>query len=485
LLPAFGAVAWREENKVLYGLVGAFAVVALGFLMAFAWTLHASRESDIQGRDLLENSLPTVTQLMRTRRAALRDLDVDVEVMEQTHLAPAQLVAEVVAARAEVDQALNAAMSTPEYPGERELYERDVKPRLARLDKAIDELAAFVTSNVRDDRRMVADISAVDHAAKDLDWGLASLADLNQRHALEAAQRIVSSRAETARIALGLESAAALVAIAATVIAVRAARHFQRQARRKLEHESERAGELDVLAQRVAHDLMSPLGAVALSLGSIQRTHPDPDTTRAVERAHRALERSKQMVQGIYAFSGSGARPVPGATAPLRATIVDAADELLAAEAQSPPTIDVQPFDEVEVAMDAAVLGVVVSNLLSNASKYSREAAVRHVTVRASADESRVHVEVEDTGPGIPPGLEQTIFEPYRRAPGVQQPGLGLGLATVQRLVLAHGGTLGVHNAPSGGAVFWFDLPRAQAAPAEARAEQPAPAHGGEPHPAH
>jgi signal transduction histidine kinase len=190
------------------------------------------------------------------------------------------------------------------------------------------------------------------------------------------------------------------------------------------------------------------------------------------------------MVQGIYAFSKSGARPTEGVTAPLRETVVEATDELLATE-QSPPTIDVQPFDEVEVATDRAVLGVIVANLLSNASKYSRDSSERRVTVRARGEGGRVRVEVEDTGPGVPAGLERSIFEPYLRAPGVTQPGLGLGLATVKRLVTAHGGRVGERNAPTGGAVFWFELPRAHTPRPEPSPEAPVPAGGGEPHPVH
>ena len=122
--------------------------------------------------------------------------------------------------------------------------------------------------------------------------------------------------------------------------------------------------------------------------------------------------------------------------------------------------------------MDRGMLDVVLSNLLSNASKYMVSSPVRRITVRAGTEPRRVHVEVEDTGPGVPAGLAQTIFEPYKRAPGATQPGLGLGLATVKRLVEGHGGAVGVRNAPSGGAVFWFELPRApQRAPAAEAAE--------------
>jgi signal transduction histidine kinase len=474
--------AWLKEGRVLYGFVGAFVVVAVAFLLSSVGTFVASREIDTAAQDLLGNALPSVEELMRARTAQRR-LDVDVDILTRTRSARAELVDELVAARAELDTTLRAAMATPNYPGERELYEREVQPRLAALDRTIDELRATVAGDPGDARRATAAaLSALDAAAKELDASLMTLAEFNHAHAFDAAWRIVNTRAQTVRIALYLEIVSLLIAIAAAAMAVHAGRRFAHDARRMFELESERAAELDVLAQRVAHDLMSPLAAVTLSLGSIQRAHPDPDTTRAVDRARRALERSRQMVQGIYAFSGSGARPVPGATARLRQTILEAADELLAAEGASSPTIDVQPFDEVDVAMDRAVLGVVVSNLLSNASKFSRESPLRRVTVRSSADEKYAHVEIEDTGPGVPPGLEQAIFEPYRRAPGVSQPGLGLGLATVKRLVLAHGGKVGVRRARSEGATFWFDLPRAAAVPSEAPREQPAHAIGGEAH---
>jgi signal transduction histidine kinase len=461
-----------EEQSLLYGFVGAFVAVAVAFAVATFGTYVASREIDTSAQDLLGNALPSVMELMRARTAQRR-LDVDVEVLTRTRSGRAELFQELVAARAELDTTLTAAMATPYYPGERDLYEREVKPRLAALDRAIDELRAVVTKDSRNDRAFIAALSSLDAAAKDLDGALNALTELNHTQAFDAASRIVSTRAQSVRIALYLEAASAIIAIAAAAVAVRGARRFAREARGRLELESDRARELDLLAQRVAHDLMSPLAAVSLSLGAIQHAHPDPDTARAVDRACRALARSRQMVQGIYAFAGSGARPAEGARAPLRATVLEAVDGLLASETQAPPTIDVRPFEEVDVPMDRAVLAVVLSNLLSNASKFSRESPVRHVTVRSGADERRVHVEIEDTGPGILPGMDQAIFEPYKRAPGVSQPGLGLGLATVKRMVLAHGGKVGVRNAPLGGAIFWFELPRAPARGAEEAAEEP------------
>jgi signal transduction histidine kinase len=69
----------------------------------------------------------------------------------------------------------------------------------------------------------------------------------------------------------------------------------------------------------------------------------------------------------------------------------------------------------------------------------------------------RARFEVIDTGPGIAPEILPRIFEPYVRGRhGL--PGIGLGLATVRRMVEAHGGTAGVDSSPRGSR-FWFELP--------------------------
>jgi signal transduction histidine kinase len=75
---------------------------------------------------------------------------------------------------------------------------------------------------------------------------------------------------------------------------------------------------------------------------------------------------------------------------------------------------------------------------------------------------SRWRLEVQDTGPGIPPGHEERIFEPHVQLdPGGG--GIGLGLATVERLVNAHRGKLGVVSPPGSGALFWVELPKREA----------------------
>ena len=67
-----------------------------------------------------------------------------------------------------------------------------------------------------------------------------------------------------------------------------------------------------------------------------------------------------------------------------------------------------------------------------------------------------VVVRVEDTGPGLPPGLENQIFEPFV---STKDAGLGLGLSISRRIVETHGGSIDARSGPAGGGVFTVRLP--------------------------
>ena len=100
-------------------------------------------------------------------------------------------------------------------------------------------------------------------------------------------------------------------------------------------------------------------------------------------------------------------------------------------------------------------------NLLENAVKYSP--AGEAVDVRARAEDGRVLVTVEDSGPGIPAEQHGLIFERFGRANvGLGKPGTGLGLFIARSIAEAHGGTLSVVSAPGEGATFTLELPSRQ-----------------------
>jgi signal transduction histidine kinase len=110
------------------------------------------------------------------------------------------------------------------------------------------------------------------------------------------------------------------------------------------------------------------------------------------------------------------------------------------------------------------VLTSIATNLVRNALKYMGDARERRVTVEVREAGDKWRVEVSDTGPGIPEDQQGRIFEPYVQLAHTGS-GIGLGLATVDRLVRAHGGTVGVRSRLGAGATFWFELPKVELVP--------------------
>jgi signal transduction histidine kinase len=111
--------------------------------------------------------------------------------------------------------------------------------------------------------------------------------------------------------------------------------------------------------------------------------------------------------------------------------------------------------------VDSEKIERIVLNLLANAFKFTP--AGGRITCLLRLDNDGTRVSVQDSGPGIRPELRQRVFERFRRADGdtTREFGqTGLGLAIARDFVELHGGTIGVTDAPGGGALFQVELPR-------------------------
>ncbi|MHC4410837.1 MAG: sensor histidine kinase, partial [Planctomycetota bacterium] len=127
------------------------------------------------------------------------------------------------------------------------------------------------------------------------------------------------------------------------------------------------------------------------------------------------------------------------------------------------------------VVHDPDAFSEVVSNLLSNAYKYSPPQD-RFIRVTLGPQRGRVVLAVEDNGPGVNPRERRKIFEQFYRADDLltrEVEGTGLGLSIVRNIVRAHGGRIGVEDREGGGSRFTVVLP---AAGRRAPRNQPAPA---------
>lgn len=113
--------------------------------------------------------------------------------------------------------------------------------------------------------------------------------------------------------------------------------------------------------------------------------------------------------------------------------------------------------DNLAVDADRDLLLAAVGNLLQNAFKFTKPGT--EVLLRAFSVGNRIQIEVEDHGPGLPPGDLEKIFRPFTQT-GTDRGGLGLGLSIARRSVEVNAGTLSARNKPDSGCVFSIDLPR-------------------------
>ncbi|WP_321926267.1 sensor histidine kinase KdpD [Paraburkholderia guartelaensis] len=133
------------------------------------------------------------------------------------------------------------------------------------------------------------------------------------------------------------------------------------------------------------------------------------------------------------------------------------------------------PADLPLLQLDAVLVERLLANLLENAAKYTPAGTPLIIDASMLHDEAHryVRVEVSDSGPGLPAGMESRVFDKFTRGEKESaQPGMGLGLAISRAIVEAHGGRIGASNRTDMngkvlGACFWFMLPADETPPTE------------------
>ncbi|WP_437298008.1 sensor histidine kinase [Sorangium sp. So ce426] len=453
--------------SILLSLFAAFFAAIASFVISAAYAEHREAEIDAAAKSLAENATSSIMHLAAARAELRHTQALLGDLVNNAALGRPFARHELDEARDTLSRSLDAYLDMPVYPGELRQWQT-VAQELAKLHLDADRALSLVASGHPDqanklvDGALRADFNSTSEAV------MASI-DLNARQALRLATEIAASRVRSRRIALVLNTASvmfALLACAAAAVQIR--RHVRLLWRQGVLLER-RADELEQFAGRVAHDVLSPLGSVALALDLALRRSDEGDPARnALERARLSILRVKRMTDGLLEFARAGASPESGARAEVRSIIDDLMVELVPVAVELGAELRVEPFAPCAVAASPGVLTSILANLIRNALKYLGDAAVCRVVIRVLDAREAVRIEVEDTGPGVAPALEQTVFEPHVRAQGARVPGLGLGLATVKRLTEAHGGRVGLRTVVGKGSLFWFELPRARSEAAHA-----------------
>ncbi len=276
--------------------------------------------------------------------------------------------------------------------------------------------------------------------------------------------------ADLARIAFFLVMAAVVGELSRKVMMTQAALRDREERLRKTNASLRELSKLrrDFLHIAV-HDLKSPISATKMLLHSLETLSGeklDEREAHLVERMHDRLDEATSFLRDFQFFAAledtsqvrKHAGPVDLGSVARKA--VEAHRDLSGRKGHS---LACEVPEEVPVVMGVERLLVeVVSNLVSNAIKYTPDGG--QICVRVLPGESLVRVEVEDTGIGVSEEDQKLLFREFSRIKrkqwsGEKVPGIGLGLSIVKRIVDMHGGRVSVHSEPEKGSVFAFELP--------------------------
>lgn len=217
----------------------------------------------------------------------------------------------------------------------------------------------------------------------------------------------------------------------------------------------------------LAHELRNPLMPIRCALEVIDNA---PGNTLVVARAHAIVKRQfALMVRLLDDMLAAGA--VASGTMGLNKESVDLHSVLKSAVEAVQPMIDAKqhklelllPLTPVHLQADETKLTQIVTNLLTNAVKYTPAGGLIRLSAQGDGERGEVQVRVLDTGIGIPPAELHRIFDMFVRVNDPNEAscaGLGIGLALARQLATLHGGTISVHSEGLGlGSEFVLTLP--------------------------
>jgi signal transduction histidine kinase len=221
---------------------------------------------------------------------------------------------------------------------------------------------------------------------------------------------------------------------------------------------TERMALIGRFANSIVHDLKSPLGSIVMAIELGCREKSDAQS-RAMcrEVVLQQVDRVQNLVNDILEFTRGTSTGTKLSDSDYGAFVKSVVAELepetkwnnirLVYEAPAVPCV---------VALHSIRLARVFHNLVHNAVEAMPQGGT--IRMRVQPVEGWVLTEIADTGPGLPAEMMDRLFEPFTTHG--KATGTGLGLSICRKTVQEHGGEITARNAPEGGAVFSFTLPR-------------------------
>ncbi len=229
---------------------------------------------------------------------------------------------------------------------------------------------------------------------------------------------------------------------------------LQRQVMRQ-----ERLAAIGVLVSGVAHELNNPLQAILGFSELLQLADNLPDNVRAdLTLIQKESARASAIIRNLSRF-GRQQTSEPSLVR-LQEVVASVVELRQRKTEEANIRLEVHADSQAPVTAIFTELQQVLLNFVINAEQAVNQngGGPRCITIRTADADGRVHLEVEDTGPGVPPSDEPRLFQPFFTTKPVGE-GTGLGLSVSYGIIQSHGGTIGYRRSATGGAIFYFALP--------------------------
>ena len=218
--------------------------------------------------------------------------------------------------------------------------------------------------------------------------------------------------------------------------------------------------ELEAFAQAISHDLKAPLRRIEGFIQILSEDYSDKldDAGRAyVHRILAASRRMQDLTDAMLGLSKFAFGDLERSTVYLSSMAKTKAADL--AKAAPDRRVEFLISDNVRAKGDPAMLRIVVENLIENAWKFTAKQPLAKIEFSVARIEDKDVYCIRDNGAGFSMEFADRLFNPFQRLHSEDEyPGLGIGLATAQRIIQRHGGRIWAESELEKGATFYFTL---------------------------
>lgn len=221
--------------------------------------------------------------------------------------------------------------------------------------------------------------------------------------------------------------------------------------------------ELEAFTASASHDLRSPLGSIAGQAGMLREELlplMNDSVRHRLDRIADSVKRCGDIIDGLLSLAKVSRQGLMKESIDMSGLARSIVDDL---RLQYPGhSVSCQIPEGISLEADPRLIKSLLANLLDNAWKYTAKSPAPAVELRYATRDGMQEFSVSDNGAGFNMAYAGRIFEPFQRMHSAAEfPGVGVGLATVARIVQRYGGKIWVESTPGKGTTFHFTLPLA------------------------